>query len=1488
MRRCLPFLVCFSLTAPPVAAAPFLFASRPGDGVVSVFDLATGSHVGDRSFGGVPAGLAMDPAGTRLLVVDAVGGRLVVVDAVTGAGTTLAVGGSPAGVAVNPAGTRAWVANSGDDTVSVVDLATPAVIATVPVGRQPLAVAADGAHVYVTCFQDDSVAVLDASTHALLATVPVGGFPDGVAVAPDGSRAFVTNLFDGTVSILDAGALAVVATLAVGEHPRGVAVAPDGSRVYVANTTSATLSVFDATAGAGATVTTVALAAASPVDLLLSPAGDRVLVSHLESASLSVVETPSLGLGAPIAGPAGQMVLAGFGGSSLASVVSVPTLGAWTLGGFAILLLALGLRHRRVAAGLLVLGALGAGAARAQPVDFFDDTFAPGDWEVFASEVDLGSQAAVQSATGGNPGAYRSMFHHSPGITPPAVETVEVLHRFIGPVSVYFPATQGAIASLELSADVLLGEPDAAVPTIVEGFVVFQGGIAYRGAERTLAADGWQPVSQTGLTATDFTSSGGGTPDFTATGGAITFGTLRRSINNALSGADYAHGIDNFRVEVSRSACEGVDAGVVRLERSAYVSIGGDPVDFTLLREGGTEGAVEAEVTFSPTGGSAVVVPFDWSDGDGAPKTVQSSALTLVPNRFVANVTLNLTAGCATLHPTDAKAVLFMGASNGTSQLLLLFATLFAAVEWPWLLTLALLAGWRWRRRVRGAGASVLALLAWVSLLCLAACFPAEELGADDVGEVSFNPELRADLQPLEGTEDPLHGPMTDGVDGNGRNAGLIHEIYAVSGVRSMENLPVSHCLWTATGANPGQSEAIHLSWEAVAELNPDSDIAAGFQEGLRQLGLCTLSHPVSRYFRWHPDEAETKAPDGPDHPGGPVTLPTDPDVHNVRVTGTTVDSYQVMLTEHANEAPADDGFGFCPDEGTGFAGLTETLPTSTRREIECPTADGFLPVCAFRCRIQPAADATYELSAPGPLFAGHEMENRRMEPNLMVVNGSRTISRQMTRDSLTGTFKWQTAVTPETGEGAKRWHENFSPKILVESVSFFATATQTDGSMLRKPLRTDNNQLTIRAVFQGNVTTWTCTSNTPSPNPTLVNVSPPPASPSTTHCAINNKADMPFVTPTYNILDLQSEPSTDSLLQAPLSWEIDLAAASLPPGATGVFIRFELRTQFAGQFLRISPRLSFGPQQQGTTAQGQLRVDNPGGEPWHIRAVEIVGDDADFAAFLPSDPQPVPLPIDVRELMGGRMEVSAADFADAPLLDLVHQPLYDVDALRPAQGDGSTLEIYGTDVILQGAVPFRPGAAWIPIPAPPADVARPFSRLVYASRPLPFDLMPGESFDVLVTAHPIAAGLRQAQVKVYAHPVGLPDGTQYVAASVAVQAQSGPVLELIPAALLFPLPHAEPDQPLTRNLVISNFGQTPLQRTGIGIAGAQASSFTLVSQHQAAVTLGPAEYELYEVEYRPTCAPPYGDDHAQLEISNSTGTAVVPLTGNHWEACQP
>ena len=70
------------------------------------------------------------------------------------------------------------------------------------------------------------MSAIDTASNTVMATVPVGHNPVGVAVTPDGQTAYVTNFGDNTVSEIDTASNTVAATIPVGNLPEGVAVTP--------------------------------------------------------------------------------------------------------------------------------------------------------------------------------------------------------------------------------------------------------------------------------------------------------------------------------------------------------------------------------------------------------------------------------------------------------------------------------------------------------------------------------------------------------------------------------------------------------------------------------------------------------------------------------------------------------------------------------------------------------------------------------------------------------------------------------------------------------------------------------------------------------------------------------------------------------------------------------------------------------------------------------------------------------------------------------------------------------------------------------------------------------------------------------------------------------------------------------------------------------------------------------------------------------------
>ncbi len=205
---------------------------------------------------------------------------------------TVPVGDEPLGAAVHPTGSRTYVTNqvAPNGTVSVLDSATNTVAATVDVGARPsgVAVKLPGDRVYVTNRDDKNVSVIDTATNAVVATIAVGNNPLGIAINPAGSPAYVVNKGSNSVSVIDTTLDAVIATIPVGNDPSQVAVAPNGHRAYVSNTSNTSVSVIDT--ATNAVVATIPVGNI-PEGLTVDPSGARVYVANSGPNSVSVVDT---------------------------------------------------------------------------------------------------------------------------------------------------------------------------------------------------------------------------------------------------------------------------------------------------------------------------------------------------------------------------------------------------------------------------------------------------------------------------------------------------------------------------------------------------------------------------------------------------------------------------------------------------------------------------------------------------------------------------------------------------------------------------------------------------------------------------------------------------------------------------------------------------------------------------------------------------------------------------------------------------------------------------------------------------------------------------------------------------------------------------------------------------------------------------------------------------------------------------------------------
>jgi YVTN family beta-propeller protein len=107
--------------------------------------------------------------------------------------------------------------------------------------------------VYVTSEQDGDVAAIDTTTFALLARIPAGPRPRALAFAKNGALAFATDEMGATVTVIDvaknapAGTVKIVpeAQTVLGPRPMGSVLSRDGKLLFVSNGRGESVSVID-------------------------------------------------------------------------------------------------------------------------------------------------------------------------------------------------------------------------------------------------------------------------------------------------------------------------------------------------------------------------------------------------------------------------------------------------------------------------------------------------------------------------------------------------------------------------------------------------------------------------------------------------------------------------------------------------------------------------------------------------------------------------------------------------------------------------------------------------------------------------------------------------------------------------------------------------------------------------------------------------------------------------------------------------------------------------------------------------------------------------------------------------------------------------------------------------------------------------------------------------------------------------------------------
>ncbi len=240
---------------------------------------------------------------------------------------TIPVGVDPVAIAVNPARDEVYVVNAQPDqasgSVSVIDTAKNAVVATIPVHRNPTAIAVDatGRRAFVVNTGSNTVSVLDLDTRRAIAAIPTGDKPGALALAPDTRTLVVTNRASGSVSVYSVGippisnkttpitkigfgpALTLRNTFTGCPGASDAVILPDSSKAFVAcSAANQVMSIWLAAAPDSwnakldAALTSDHVLAMldvghNPTNLTLKPDGGEVFASNRNSDSISEINT---------------------------------------------------------------------------------------------------------------------------------------------------------------------------------------------------------------------------------------------------------------------------------------------------------------------------------------------------------------------------------------------------------------------------------------------------------------------------------------------------------------------------------------------------------------------------------------------------------------------------------------------------------------------------------------------------------------------------------------------------------------------------------------------------------------------------------------------------------------------------------------------------------------------------------------------------------------------------------------------------------------------------------------------------------------------------------------------------------------------------------------------------------------------------------------------------------------------------------------------
>lgn len=940
----------------------------------------------------------------------------------------------------------------------------------------------------------------------------------------------------------------------------------------------------------------------------------------------------------------------------------------------------------------------------------------------------------------------------------------------------------------------------------------------------------------------------------------------------------------------------GGQAGVLRFELPSYVTIDGDPVTIAVQRTGGTAGAVGATVIIPLGDGTVVNLPVSWADGDGTDKTVTTPATGFPPpggGIGSSEVTLGAATGGVGIDPIRGKAlVLVAPAGSGPLVLLALLFRVLLAAAGPWLIVALAAAGlygaWASRRRSEGPGRGsgdamknrigAMALVA-VVLAGTPCCTGAWEGNIVFTAPPELNPRLRRDGNPPDAASgqsglDPYRGPFRNGDP----ETEIVSELYPDLG-GDEEKLMQSNCFWVSSPP-AAEGDSVRLSWEVVVSverspLHLDCSSPSRF-------GLCSFRDPVDG--RWlvfyNPHEEAPLCPGDSAEPAGPLAIPLaihlnypTEDIDGTFSVETVWDETLVFMSEVLAVKEVLNGESKphreCPGDVsafTPFAGAERDVELYGPAQCSRHPESGLYYGCnRWRCRARPPGDlppgeVTYRIRAPDA-----EVLQKDLQPNVMSVQGSATLTRVMAPQG-SGSYAWQTSFS--AGEGPGRWHENFSPMIRVEQVRVY----RLEGG-IEKPVALDPANPVLQlagSTAEGTVQVWSC-SGQQEDDGVYFPIFPQGG------CRRADQAEPTLLTtPTYVHRHLED---TVGPLAVPLSWSVTPAGTV----AGDLFIEFTVVGRAKESMaMSITSPLDYGPVPLGEERRLTATVENTGGEVAVIDDVYLAGAQAsDFSFALPSDPRPLPLPV-TGELGAEGLTLALTPSAgeDPPLLAGTVDVTGTLLRVDTADYEGTTQFFNGYSVEFDSGLAFYddPDADFVRDPLPEGSFG--LSLPVYARREPPFELLPGESFEAVVTVSPDGYNQRWGELHVSAYQLTDPAVRQDFYATLLADGVVPPSIEVLPTSLSFPR-GPEDARVWWQPLLVTNPTLFDVERRW-EIVGPDAALFEVVSGNEEVTILEPGDAEVFRILYLLPCPGPIPPTQptAELRIDTGSDVEVVELTG--------